>query len=66
MLYILFYEIGAAEGNREEWNTFYTPFVIFLSSIERDKAKLKIQSSYPNAEFHEIEQGIETVEKMEF
>ena len=33
-IYLLFYDTDS--GSREEWNTFYTPCEVFLSSEDRE------------------------------
>lgn len=55
MIYLLFYDTNY--GDREEWNTFYTPIEAFSSAEEREKRKDQIRklAEYNDYEFHEME-----------
>lgn len=58
MIYLLYYEINGGEGDREEWNVFYTPVEAFADSATRTKRKDYILSKYPaevRIEFNETE-----------
>ena len=58
MIYLLYYEINGGEGDREEWNVFYTPVEAFSDSATRTKRKdfiLSRVSVNDRVEFNEVE-----------
>lgn len=50
-VYLLYYD--NEEGNREDWNTFYTPVEIFDNEKKREERKKELAAQ--GFEFHEIE-----------
>ena len=54
MVYLLFYETEET-GDREVWNTFYTPVEVFGEVGTRNDRIKALRKIHPNIEFHEIE-----------
>lgn len=57
-IYLLFYDTD--HGEREEWNTFYTPVEAFeTKELRKDRRKF-LTGKYRELEFHEIDLDIST------
>ena len=56
-VYILFYDHDGS-GEREEWNTFYTPCEAFASAMDRDLRKSNLTAADPDLKFHELDLNI--------
>lgn len=59
MIYLLFYDTD--NGDREEWNTFYTPCEAFEHESLRAERMEKLKSENPDLDFHTIEIKLQTV-----
>ena len=59
-VYVLFYDVD--EGDRENWNTFYTPCEVFADPETREARKNFVLTSLPGdgIEFHELDLDLST------
>lgn len=58
-VYILFYDHDGT-GDREEWNTYYTPCEAFASAADRDVRKQALKAADPDLVFHELDLDMPT------
>lgn len=56
-VYLLFYDEDF--GNREAWNTFYTPCEAFTGPLVREKRKAFVLLKRPDVQFHELDLDID-------
>lgn len=53
IVYMLYYDTNS--GDREEWNTFYTPGEAFVSDSDRKERIKHIKTLTSEYEFHEVD-----------
>lgn len=59
-VYVLFYDTD--EGDRENWNTFYTPCEVFADAATREARKNFVTTNLKgeDIEFHELDLDLNT------
>ena len=66
-LYLLYYDNDS--GDRENWNTFYTPVEVFLSEKERqdriDAIKSQSEDYTDDDCFHTVDKVVMTADKIQ-
>jgi hypothetical protein len=66
-VYLLYYDND--HGDRENWNTFYTPVEVFLSKKERqdriDFIKANSEDYTDDDCFHEVDKVVMTADKIQ-